>query len=206
MKASKTCLLLLTVAFMVLLWSSMASASTVTFSGYSPYNSCGSPVSSEGLTFTDTSGTGGCSSPYEYVWCCDSPNGNGLPGLIYGYGSGFGIDITKTGGGDFVLNNLQMTLSWYTSASSETIPVIADLAGGGQISTFITLSQGLQTYTFNFGSVKDVLFGGVSDGYWFMTNVNYNNSSSVPEPASLLLLGSGLLGLGKLARKRLHRS
>jgi len=190
----------------VLLLACMAAASTVTFDSYSPLDTCGSPVSSEGLTFTDSSGTGGCAQPFLYVWDGSSPNGNGTPALIYGYGAGYSVDVTKTGGGVFTLNSAQMTISWYDSNPTEVIPVVAHLAGGGTTTDFITLMQGLQTYTFNFGNVTSVDFGGIANGYWLMDNVNFGNGSSVPEPGTLAMFGAGLLGVGRLARKRLGKS
>lgn len=179
----KTTLKTTLVVLSIVLLAGFASAGDVNFFGYSPYNTPENLVSYQGLDFT----TGG---PLMYVWCCNSPNGNGLPGLISG-----GVEtvtIALTGGGTFNLESVDMTISWYDNNPSEVIT-----ANGIPI----TLVQGLQTYTLNLDNVTSVVFTGDPNGYWFMTNVIYS-PTAVPEPGTLSLLGSGILaGLGVLRRK-----
>ena len=180
--------LALTVLSLVLL-ATVAGASTVDFVGYPNYNVDSTFVSYQGLDFTMT-------GDHMYVWCCNSPNGNGLPGLIYAdFTGGNTMTITKTGGGPFTLDSVDMTISFYDANASEVIT-----ANGIPL----TLVQGLQTYNLDLSGVTSVVFTGVPSlsGYWFMTNVNYN--STTPEPGTLALLGSGALaGLGVLRRKML---
>jgi hypothetical protein len=183
----KTTLKTTLVVLSIVLLAGFASAGDVNFVGYSPYNTAQSVVSYQGLDFTVIG------NPLaNYVWCCNSPNGNGLPGLITGFGNG--ETITLTGGGAFNLQSVAMTLSWYVGSSSEVI-----FANGIPI----TLVQGLQTYNLNLNNVTSVVFTGIPDGYWFMTNVMYNSSAVTPEPASLLMLGTGLVGMASLLRRKL---
>ncbi len=188
----------------IFLLSSIAVAGTVTFNSYTPLNmdSCGVTISSEGLNFGDASGNG-CTPTHLYVWDGGSPNGNGTDALIYGFGEDFGVTITATGGSTFTLNSVDMAISWYDENTSEVIPVTAFLNGGGTVTEYITLVQGLQTYHFSFGDVTSVEFGGIADGYWLMDNVAFNNNA-VPEPGSLLTFGSGLLGIAGVVRRKFN--
>ena len=52
--------------------------------------------------------------------------------------------------------------------------------------------------------VSDSNFGGGPSAVVFYADINYS-SSATPEPGTLLTLGSGILGLAGLARKRLFR-
>jgi PEP-CTERM motif len=177
----------------ITLLATFAGATTVDFNGYSPLDTCMSPISTGGLDFTAPAINCGA-SPYLFVWDGSSPNGNGTPALIYGYGAGTYVDITRTGGGTFNLSSVDMTISWYDGNASEVITV-----NGSPI----TLVQGLQTYNLNLSNVTSVAFSGMpsNGGYWLMDNVVYNTT---PEPGTLALLGSGMLaGLGVVRRKML---
>ena len=175
--------LALTVLSLALLVT-VAGATTVDFNSFSPLDTCLPTLSSGGLDF---SSSGFCMG----VWT-GSPNDNGTPSLIFaGFGDGGSMTITKTGGGSFTLNSVDMTISWYDSNPSEVITVNGNP---------ITLIQGLQTFNLNLTGTSftfsDVPSG---TGYWLMDNVVYN---SVPEPGTLALLGSGMLaGIGILRRK-----
>jgi hypothetical protein len=83
--------------------------------------------------------------------------------------------------------------------------VTGNLFGGGTVSRSITLDQiadgggaanDFQTELFNAAwtnllNVDFVASGGAND-WWALDNINVNQTAAVPEPATFLLLGSGL--------------
>jgi hypothetical protein len=183
-----------------------AGATTVDFNSYSPLGRNLSSVSYQGLNFTAGAGTNSpCGVGCMYVFGGSSPNGNGTPALIYGFGDP--MTITKTNGGAFNLDDLQMTMSWYNQNPAAVIQVMANFFGGGSLVENLTLGQGLQTYTLGLDNVTSVSFSDFphNAGYWLMDNVNYNltpESVVTPEPGSLLLLGTGLIGLAVAIRSK----
>jgi hypothetical protein len=83
----------------------------------------------------------------------------------------------------------QFTLGAYATTSSGTIPL-------GSAQTVVGVSDEINL---NGGTVNNY---GNTAAIYSMTNEFNQTSSGVPEPATCLLLGSALLGLGALWRKR----
>ena len=153
---------------------------TVTFNTFTT-------VTSGGLDFT-YGGTG-----LAYVWDGASPNSNGTNNLILGYSPVDAITITKTGGGAFTLNSIDLAVSWYSTVSPNTI----DVNGSP-----LTIDTTLTTYTFNWTGTAFTITGLASnDGYWTGDNVVYD---AVPEPATwaMMIGGFGLVGATLRSRRR----
>lgn len=183
-KFNKTCL-----ALALGLALSTAQAAIVTFdgqatnAGYAPF-----AVSSGGLDFA----VGG--DLYGGIWNGSSPNSNGTDNFIYSSSPTAGaLTITKTGGGLFSLNSIDMAISWYDANPTENIFVNGNL---------LQLTQSLTTYNLNLANVSAVTITGFGSGlYWTADNIVYD-SNRVPEPGTLALLGLGLAGLASSVRRK----
>ena len=178
------------VSAMVLASATMANASVLTFDDVVPdFNNFGT-YSYGGYDFTNGGG-------FAAIWPGYSPNSNGTPNLIYGYPFGNSLTITKTGGGLFDFNSIEMAISWYDSNPAETISINGNP---------FALSQLLTTYNFNLLGVSSVSITGFDSGYWVADNINVNSVSAVPLPAALPLFLTGLAGVAALSRRRRRKT
>jgi hypothetical protein len=145
----------------------------------------GQSFSDQGLTFSVIgSGVG-------YVWDHTAPNSNGTNNNIFGFGPTDTESITKTGGGAFNLNSIDLAISFYDSNPTELITING---------TPLLITQTLTTYMLNLNGVSQVNISGVASGtgYWLADNVTFNVAVT-PLPSTWTLLIAGFLGLGFVA-------
>lgn len=106
-----------------------------------------------------------------------------------------GADFTTWAGGDAYqgYSSVTVTIDAYDALSNHIGSVTATLSPTGY--NFVTA---------NFANVSELVFtndcGSCSGRWWLMDNFTYNPT---PEPGTLLMFGSGVLGLAGLIRRKL---
>lgn len=141
---------------------------------------------------------------WENLYYSGTAEGNPFlpPGVAYN-GLGYPALVTSTSG-DFDLLSVDLGV-----AGSDELSVLVvgfnlqEMRLGGFQNVAVAQADGLQAFDFNFNDIDTLFFyaytdSGFGSGYPFlMDNFTYDmdGSPAVPIPATLLLLGSGLLGL-----------
>jgi hypothetical protein len=169
-----------------------AEATTIAFENFAPAGSLvnvspGVPYTESGYTFTPT---GSQSAVFDSAAAVDMP---GDATDFFGFEENNFITLTF-GGGGFDLTSLLIgptTLSGGTTSMT----IVGNLAGGGSlVRTFSNLTTATLAQL-NWINLSNVLFRVTDDSA--LDNLEV---TAVPEPASLLLLGSGVATL--VARRR----
>jgi hypothetical protein len=190
----KKATLLSLLAFGALVESSATSSATQLLSGIGPLPT----ESSYSTSFISSGGSAALSFNLLGFTSLDGNNGNmdlftlSLNGAsilsgTYNLGGGGG-NLTTTNVFGLILDGLN-TDPAYQGPQDASI----------SISGFINLLAGTNTLTFAYASPNG--FQGMRDEAWGVNNVNVAGASPVPIPPAFLLLGSGLLGLGRVRRK-----
>lgn len=101
----------------------------------------------------------------------------------------------------------------FTNAADAVGIGIADSQGGPEILTVYDASMnvlesviaptGLNTYAGFTRSSFDIAYFDIKGDFFAIDDLQFNSTKAVPEPSTLLLLSSGLLGIGFFARKRM---
>ena len=151
------------------------------------------------------------------TWCADNTGRYAGPGLFINTFDAIAT-LTKAGGGTFSINAIELAYEYEGTVPTEDLTFTGYLSGGGTVTQTFTIGPQLANTFFapflfdaawtNLLSVDFPAQRGTQPPWPYQfTNIVLNGAgATVPEPASMMLLGTGLVGVFGVARRRFSKT
>lgn len=117
--------------------------------------------------------------------------------------------LTKVGGSTFSINSIDLAHVYSGSYGAQSYTFTGNVFGGGQVfDTFTIAAQNgtpvFQTFNFSAGftNLTSVDLASQDPNYYQYSNIKLDAVTATPEPASMMLVATGLLGVFGVARRK----
>jgi hypothetical protein len=188
-------------ALLLFVAAGLAQGDVITFENFAPPGGVtnvnpASPYSEAGFRLTPTNDQ---SAVFDSAATIDMP-GNATD--FFGFAESNIITLTNIAGSPFNLNSLLLG-PITVGGGTISMTLVGNFAAGGFITrTFSAVTTSTLVTFSDFNDLSSVVFRTTDDSG--LDNINVTVGASVPEPTTMLLLGTGLAGIAGRALKRRH--